>query len=261
MDEMTREISRRLQEDADEVSRSLDVFLSERRAALKHQQTALDAYDLEMADLGEGSLSGEEGAGGAPVDHNLMRHMGASRFAALEAGSNFDEYERERERDDFVTDIRDRQFIHDQVVNNKKERVEFDKGLEPKPPVPSVEEKSELREEIFDFLDASRMEEMRVELEYEQLKSQVGVERAEYLAESLFALQKANYAKLKDMFVFYQPGGSGKAWGNDPDYLELSADLERKLALSQASEREEDEKMRKGKKSGGKKKKKAGGHH
>ena len=75
MDEMTREISRRLQEDADEVSRSLDAFLSERMAALKHQQTALDAYDLEMADLGEGSVGGQEGGEGAPVDHNLMRHI------------------------------------------------------------------------------------------------------------------------------------------------------------------------------------------
>ena len=207
------EISRRLAEDSAEVTRSLDLFMSERMSALRSQERALEVYDAEMAEIGEGSVASSVDE---TVDHNLMRHLNATRVAAL--GDDFDEFEAAR------VDLE--HSLNAQKLGPKKEKIEFDKGLEPKPEMPDPETKANLRDEMFGFLDQCRMEEMRLELEYEQLRQEVGMERADAAADQLLALQKANHRKLLDMFKVYQPQSFGRAWGADPDYQKMAGDLD-----------------------------------
>ena len=157
MDSFTAMISRQLAEDSAEVTRSLDNFMNERNGVLRAQERALKAYDAEMAEIGD------EGNGGSSaedaVDHNLLRHLNATRTAAL--SDDYDEFESARDELEVQRSMERRP---------KKDKIDFDKGLEPKPEMPDAGAKAELREEVFALLDASRMEEMKLELEYEALK-------------------------------------------------------------------------------------------
>ena len=210
------EISRRLAEDSAEVTRSLDLFMNERMAALRAQERALEVYDAEMAEIGEGSIASsvEE-----PVDHNLMRHLNATRIAAM--SDDYDEFESARGD---LQHLMNSERRKDNMGGGDK--IEFDKGLEPKPEMPDAAAKASMREEMFNFLDNSRMEEMKLELEYEKLREEIGLARAEPLAEDLLALQKANHRKLLDMFKVYQPKSFGAAWGNDPDYVKMASEMD-----------------------------------
>jgi len=209
------EISRRLAEDSAEVTRSLDLFMNERMAALRAQERALEVYDAEMAEIGEGSVASsvEE-----PVDHNLMRHLNATRIAAM--SDDYDEFESAR------GDLQHLMNAERRKDNKGGDKIEFDKGLEPKPEMPDASAKASMREEMFNFLDNSRMEEMKLELEYEKLREEIGLARAEPLAEDLLALQKTNHRKLLDMFKIYQPKSFGTAWGNDPDYVKMAGEMD-----------------------------------
>jgi len=208
------EITRRLAEDSEEVTRSLDLFMSERTSALKQQERALEAYEAELREIGEGSVASSVDES---VDHNLMRHLNATRTAAL--GDNYDEFETARHDLEHTLTAEKR--------GPKKEKIEFDKGLEPKPEVPDAARKADLREDMFAFLDSAHMEEMRLELEYERIKQEQGMESAEYAADALLSLQKINHKKLLDMFKVYQPQSFGTAWANDPDFQVMAQDLER----------------------------------
>lgn len=208
-----QEISRRLAEDSAEVTRSLDMFMNERISALRAQERALEVYDAEMAELDDGSLASSIDE---PVDHNLMRHLNATRIAAL--SDDYDEFEQAR------IDLDQR--MNAERRNIKKDKIEFDKGLEPKPDMPDAIAKANIRDEMFTFLDAARMEEMKLELEYEKLIEEIGLQRAEYAADNLLSLQKSNHSKLLDMFKLYQPQSFGKAWGNDPDYVQMAGELD-----------------------------------
>ena len=212
MDPFTQMLSRQLAEDSAEVTRSLDQFMTERMSVLRAQERALHAYDEEMADIGDEIVSS---AADDAVDHNLLRHLNATRTAAL--SDDYDEFESARD---------ELEVQRSMERKPKKDKIEFDKGLEPKPDMPDPTEKAALRDEMFELLDMSRMEEMKLELEYEKLKADLGLKRAEYAADSLLNLQKANYGKLMDLFKVYQPQAFGKNWGNDADYIVMATELE-----------------------------------
>jgi len=220
-----QEISRRLAEDSAEVTRSLEMFMNERTSALRAQERAMEIYDAEMAEIGEGSVASSVED---PVDHNLMRHLNATRVAAI--SDDYDEFEAARAELEYSLNAEKR--------GPKKDKIDFDKGLEPKPEMPDPVAKASMRDEMFNFLDNTRMEEMKLELEYEKLKEEIGLARSDFKADELLAVQKSNYGKLMDMFKKYQPQSFGKAWGNDPDYSRIAGDLD---ALIRRIDRESSE--------------------
>lgn len=83
------------------------------------------------------------------VDHNVLRHLNIDR--------NSDKYQ-EYQNVSLATIIND--VNEEQGKPNLEMKYPVD--LSEKPPMPSVEEKKNIREAMFDFLDESRMEEMRL---------------------------------------------------------------------------------------------------
>ena len=57
--------------------------------------------------------------------------------------------------------------------------------------------------------------------------------QADILLDNLLLVQQQNIEQLKLMFEEYQPNPFGKAWGNDPDYVNLSNKLKVMLATGQ----------------------------
>ena len=75
------EVSRRLREDAMEITRSLEEFMNNRVEVLGQQQDAMGRFDMEMAQIaGEFEEKDEDGA--PKVDHNVMRHLNITKKAA-----------------------------------------------------------------------------------------------------------------------------------------------------------------------------------
>ena len=239
------EIKNRLAEDAKEIDNALAIFMSERAVETDRQKRAEQAYQAEMDEIerDQEALGIDEAK--STVDHNMMRHLNITKYSSER--DDFDEFNKVREEEEYT-----RRFEPGYV--DEPIKVEFDKGLEPKPPMPDPEEKALIREQIFSLLEETKTEEMHLELQYEKLRDEVGAFKAEHLAEGLFTIQKENYTKLKNKLEEYQPQGFGKAWGNDPDYIAIMKDLRAKLDDAEAAHAAST-----GKK-GKKKKKKQGGH-
>ena len=157
------------------------------------------------------------------VDHNMMRYLNMNN-----SGGDFEVKLTNESPINTTTDSQQEKRFTEGYVDQPVD-IEFDKGLDGKLPVPTVEEKQNLRDQIFSMLDDFRVEETQLELEYDKLRNDVGLKRAEYLAEGLFTIQKENYTKLKKVLTIYQPQGFGKAWGNDADYLAISKLLKKRL--------------------------------
>lgn len=249
MGDFNSEISRRLRENALEVTQSLDMFLAERNAIIKRQSDALDEYNAAIEAIGKDLIDSEQESD-VQTDHNLNRHLKLTKKAVLD--EDFQDYDRLRIEEESQYASR---FDANYVDVPQKEY--FDKGLTPKPPMPSLSEKAIMRERVFELLRTSREDETQLELEYERAREEIGAFRAEYLAEGLFTVQKENYGKLKTLIAEYQPQGFGKAWGNDPDYVKMSEELKNQLSSLDLEEQQANEQMRS---SGKKKKVKAHGH-
>lgn len=255
-------MARRLREDAQEIDQSLEEFMRNRLDCIEAQRRALDEYNEEIARISEehnGVMGGPEPEE-ERTDHNLNRHLNLSKKADYQPEDDID-YDASGWGGE---DGGSSRFDTNYVDVPKKEY--FDKGLKPKPPVPSREAKEKMREAVFNMLEQSQTEEMQLQLEYERKREQVGAFRAEYLAEGLFTVQKDNFARLKGMISDYQPQGFGKAWGNDPDYVRMSEELKTRLTKLDAEEVAASDEIHAagggGKSHGGKgKKKKKGGKH
>ena len=220
------EIYNRLAQDAAEIDNALAEFMSERSKEVERQKQAEDVYAAEMDEIERNQEALGFNETKSTVDHNMMRHLNITKFSSER--DDFDGFNRVREEEEYT-----RRFEPGYV--DEPIPVEFDKGLTPKPPMPDPEEKAAIREQIFSLLEESKAEEMHLELQYEKLRDEVGAFKAEHLAEGLFTVQKANYAKLKEKLEEYQPQGFGKAWGNDPDYIEIMKELQDKLGASEMS--------------------------
>lgn len=224
------EISQRLAEDAAEVDNALGQFMAERMAQIEKQKRANDIFEAEMAEIEEkDAIRGVESANEskASVDHNMMRHLNITKRSS--DTNNFEAFNQVRDEEEF-----NHRFEPGYV--DEPIKAEFDKGLKPKPPMPNDEEKAAIREEIFSLLSESKAEEFALELQYEQLREEVGAYRSEHLAEGLFTVQKDNYVKLKHKLEEYQPQGFGKAWGNDPDYIAIMCELKESLEAADTAE-------------------------
>ena len=250
MGDFDSEISRRLREDAIEITKSLEIFMSERNACMQRQSDAMDEYLAAIAEIGgdlveeyKGHIEEEK------TDHNLNRHLKLTKKAILD--DDYPEYEKYRLAEDSYYASR---FDTDYVDVPQKEY--FDKGLTPKPAMPSLIEKAAIRERVFEQMRTARDTETQMELEYDRVREEVGAFRAEYLAEGIFTTQKENYGKIKSLIAEYQPQGFGKAWGNDPDYVKMSEELKNQLTALDKEEATANSEMKKKKKIV----KKKGGH-
>jgi hypothetical protein len=248
MGDFQSEVSRRLRENAIEITQSLDMFMNERNECLQRQSNAMDEYNAAIEAIGKDvvDIAPEE----VQTDHNLNRHLKITKKAALD--DDYPEFERQRLTDESQYGSR---FDTDYVDVPQKEY--FDKGLTPKPPMPNLLEKAAMREKVFVQLRSAREQETQLELEYERVREEVGAFRAEYLAEGIFTTQKENYIKIKALVADYQPQGFGKAWGADPDYVQMSLELKNSLS---ALDKEEENANADMKKKTGKKTKKSKGH-
>jgi hypothetical protein len=226
------DISQRLAEDAAEVETALDQCMAERLVQMDKQMRANEIFDAEMAEIEENdAMRGMEGANEAKasVDHNMMRHLNITKRSS--DTNNFEAFNTLRDEEEF--NLRFEPGYVDEPI-----KAEFDKGLKPKPPMPNDEEKAAIREEIFSLLSESKAEEFSLEIQYEQLREEIGAFRSEHIAEGLFTVQKENYMKLKHKLDEYQPQGFGKAWGNDPDYIAIMHELKESLAAADIAENE-----------------------
>lgn len=83
------------------------------------------------------------------VDHNVLRHLNIDR--------NSDKYQ-EYQQVSLATIINDT----NEEQGKPNLEIKFPVDLSEKPPMPTMEEKKNMREVMFDFLDESRIEEMRL---------------------------------------------------------------------------------------------------
>ena len=211
----TTRITRQLREDSEDISRSLDAFLAERALASKKTNEALALFDSEMAEIGD---IADESIPEASVDHNVMRHL-----HLVKTGPENDDY---NEYGDDSFDYED-DFNPTANANYQREIEEKHKLLDlglMKREMPSFEQKNELRNGMFDFLDKCRIEELQLEVEYDRLRDNDDPE-AESVAEALYTIRKRNTESLLEMIDDYQPLAFGKAWGNDADYIGITRKL------------------------------------
>jgi hypothetical protein len=166
------------------------------------------------------------------VDHNILRHLRIERDS--------EEYKRFENPNPLGLAEKLRKNIEDLHTMPAEHEV--------KAP-PNLEEKANIREKMFSFLDESRMEETRLvrsvydlafvavaslvlspltshvdnsqELEYDQAKAHGDVKLAEEIAEALFILQKSNCENLSDIISSYKPSAFSKVWGNDAEYQDM----------------------------------------
>ena len=79
-----------------------------------------------------------------------------------------------------------------------------------------------------------------IRLKEEQLRvAQEEGEKPAYQASlRLYAAQKQNYDKLMEFITSYQPSPFSKAWGNDPEYIELCKKFSAKDSQTSSSNAE-----------------------
>jgi hypothetical protein len=141
----------RLKKDSEDIDIALDQFMKEREAALNVQLHARNDYDNDMKRLDESDLLIDyEKMLRNTVDHNLMRHLNVAvegtgnSIVGDEYGDGAFDEEEEQQPEPMPDDSRPNNYI------------------ETKRPMPSFEEKAALREQLFAFLDESRLQELQI---------------------------------------------------------------------------------------------------
>ena len=209
----TSRITRQLRDDAEDISRSLDAFLAERALATKKANEALALFDAEIAEIGD---TNDDVLPEPSVDHNVMRHLNL-----VKSGPEKDQYD-DYDNDGFDYDDNN---LFDEKYQKEIEEKHKALGLGLiKREMPSFEQKNDLRNNMFSFLDRCRIEELQLEVEYDRLRDNDDPE-AESIAEALYAVRKRNSEGLLEMIDDYQPLAFGRAWGNDADYITITRKL------------------------------------
>ena len=140
----------RLKQDSDDISIALDQFMKERELALSSQLNAKRDYDNDMKSLDEVDLSiNFERAMRTTVDHNLMRHLNVAVEGTDTSFLDENEYEQDEDM------IMEEQYL---APNTGASLV----GFREKKPIPSFEEKIEIREKMFAYLDDCRLRELQL---------------------------------------------------------------------------------------------------
>jgi len=162
------EILRKIEYEDREISRLLNIYHDERAAQMNRRSLAEERYEKELreiADLDEIDADLERiEAERHGVDHNIMRLTNTTFY------SDSDEYENDEDDEDNLE-------IDDVDTNEKKKKgrkrgepqIEVQMRTNYREP-PSFEMKEGMREALFGYMEASREDERRLEMEYEGLK-------------------------------------------------------------------------------------------
>lgn len=206
-----------------EIDRLLALYRDERVSSLNRREQAEERYarDLrEIADLDDidNELNRIESEHHV-VDHNIMRHLHTNYHGGVdgnqfEGGDDDDEGAYLSEQLQMMEGEKTRH----PAVKKTSNTIPIERRH---PEVPSFDAKNQMREALFGYLDASRADELELELECERLK-EIGGHAAEHASDQLFATQKANAATLVNMLKDYCPHTSGQLWGKDPDFAVLA---------------------------------------
>ena len=164
------EILRKMEREDREITRLLNIYQDERAAQMNRRSVAEERYEKELreiADLDEIDADLERiEAERHGVDHNIMRLTNTTFY------SDSDEYENENDEDD-----EENREIDDVDANEKKKKgrkrgepqIEVQMRTNYREP-PSFEIKEGMREALFGYMEASREDERKLEMEYEGLK-------------------------------------------------------------------------------------------
>lgn len=206
----------RLKKDSDSISKTLEFYQAERNNAIKFQRECLHEYDLQMIAIGDGDMDDAEIEELPPVDHAVMAHLNINNSSDGNlnlATLNLDE--------------------------TNPDMKKTTKRIEKEPPVvqirdnymPDFHEKTRMRDELFNFMENSKIDEIQLELECDKLRDEGGpaFERA---ADILLAVQRRNNENLQNMFKDYKSVPFGKAWGNDVDYIDMTNKLKKMINSS-----------------------------
>jgi hypothetical protein len=151
----------------------------------------------------------------ASVDHNIFKHLNLNKSSALD--------EVERNPLTYPEEVKGKMLMvvdQNSYIERNKKFTELDQI-----PVPSFDEKKQLREDMFFFLEDSTIEETRIEIEIDQAREKGDLKLVEELTDALYVLQRINSEKLMNLITEYQPQTGTKSWGSDPDYTKLSRQL------------------------------------
>lgn len=194
---------------AEDLTRSLETFLKQRSEVIEHQKQAMANYEDEMLAIGnytndlDDDMNYGEHIDFQQVDHNVMRHLNIVKTG--------DEYG--NDEDDQYTE---QQSTHTGGKSKRQPTITSEKPREL-----SMEQKKNVRNRMFNFLDEARLEEMRLEIELERAEIAEDDQLVKELREASYLLQKKNCQQVRDMVQEYNPSSHGKLWGNDPEYLKM----------------------------------------
>mmetsp|Transcript_19708 Transcript_19708/g.19809 ORF Transcript_19708/g.19809 Transcript_19708/m.19809 type:complete len:238 (+) Transcript_19708:156-869(+) len=213
---MSNQKDDRLKRDSEDISRSLDEFLKQRAAVADAQQQALIQYNLDMVNLGESDENHESSqeqnvSHSHGVEHNIMRHIrhsGVRGDASDEDESNL---------------LPEEHLKSSSTLRRLSQRRKSHTRAE----MPTPEEKSHIRVQLFKFLQDSKDEEVELETKFQGAKTEEDPQQYALFLK-LYEAQKRNYDTLLDYITLYQPEPFNRAWANDPDYINLLKKFQRR---------------------------------
>jgi len=153
----TKSSTGQLQRDCDDIDTALAQFMKERNLALHNQVQAKSQYDDEMKDLEENNnVIDYEKAMRSTVDHNLLRHLKADID-----GDDDDDFE---DNDEEGINLNEETLELIRRSNNMTQGNKQFAGAFPeaKKPMPSFEQKSEIRNSMFQLLDEAHVKELEL---------------------------------------------------------------------------------------------------
>jgi len=222
---------RQLEADTIDLDNSLEKFVCLRSEAISLQKRALARYEEEMFQIEESSrvTVAMEEQRKANIDHNIFKHLNIDVLSEQIKRTDTDPLLSHSNTTKAVDEPNLNYYLidHNSFIERNKKVTDMYENLPP----PTFEQKKQVRESMFAFLEESSIEETRLEIEIEQAKLTGDFKSADELADALFLLQKINNDRLNNIIAEYRPQPANRTWGGDPEYAHLSKQL---VAISEA---------------------------
>jgi hypothetical protein len=139
---------------SEELTKSLEKFGIQRHNVIQAQKLAFVEYEEEIRAIEEefNNSSYSNTSNERHVDHNVLRHLNIDR--------NSDTYHNLRDQSIPNMMTEDNDML--QTFERKEDKFRFPVDLAEKPPMPNQDEKKKMRDQMFNALENSRMDEMRL---------------------------------------------------------------------------------------------------
>jgi hypothetical protein len=152
---VTDKMMRQLARGSEELTKSLEKFGIQRHNVIQAQKLAFVEYDEEIRAIEEefsNSSYSNNTSNERHVDHNVLRHLNIDR--------NSDMYQNLREQSIPNMLMEEAEMV--QTFERNEDKYRFPVDLAEKPPMPNQDEKKKMRDQMFNALENSRMDEMRL---------------------------------------------------------------------------------------------------